>query len=174
MSEMSISMSFPLDDDGFLRRECPNCELQFKWWPTPEEENVAEEAREEVEAYFCPYCYEPAPPSSWWTKEQVEYIQQLAAAEALGPPLRSMKNNLERGNCRSKEINIEVSVPDLSPPKSLTELDDMVRVDLPCHPEEPLKVDEVWEQEVACLVCGIQYPVDVVRALPETESGDAG
>jgi hypothetical protein len=45
----------------------------------------------------------------------------------------------------------------------------MVRVDMPCHPEEPLKVDEDWEQEVACLVCGIRYPVDLVRALPDED-----
>lgn len=172
MSDISISMSFPLDEDGFLRRECPSCERQFKWWHTPDDENDAAEVGEEVEAYFCPYCYEPAPPGSWWTKEQVEYMQHLAAAEALEPQLRSMKNNLERGNRRSKWINIEMSVPDLSRPEPLVEPDDMVRIDLPCHPEEPLKVDETWEQEVACLVCGIQYPVDVVRALPE--SGDAG
>lgn len=174
MSDMSISISLPLDEDGFLRRECPNCERQFKWWQTSEEDSPTEEAREEIEAYFCPYCYEPAPPSSWWTKEQLEYMQQLAAAEALGPQLRSMKNNLERGNRRSKGISIEMSVPDLTQPEPLVELEDMVRVDVPCHPEEPLKVDDAWDTEIACLICGIRYPADVVRALPGAESGDAG
>ena len=47
----------------------------------------------------------------------------------------------------------------------------MVRVDVPCHPEEPTKVDEGWDGEVACLVCGIRYPVDLVRALPEEGGG---
>ena len=45
----------------------------------------------------------------------------------------------------------------------------MVRVDMPCHPEEPLKVDAKWDGEVACLVCGIRYPVDLVRALPDDD-----
>jgi hypothetical protein len=171
MSDLSIPISLPLDESGFLRRECPNCERQFKWWPTPDEDAV-EEVREEVEAYFCPYCHEPAPPSSWWTKEQVEYMQQLAAAEALGPQLQRMKNSLESGNRRSKWISIEMSVPDLSRPEPLVELDDMVRVDMPCHPEEPLKVDEAWDGEAACLVCGIRYPVELVQALPETGSGE--
>jgi hypothetical protein len=38
MSDMSVSMSLPLDEDGFLRRECPTCERQFRWWHTPDEE----------------------------------------------------------------------------------------------------------------------------------------
>jgi hypothetical protein len=61
MSEMSIAMSLPLDKDGFLRRECPHCERQFKWWPTAPSEDAPEEARNTPEAYFCPYCHEPAP-----------------------------------------------------------------------------------------------------------------
>lgn len=168
MSEMSIPMNLPLDKDGFLRRECPNCERQFKWWPTP----TSEEAEEMADAYFCPYCYEPAPLDTWWTKEQLEYAQQLAMAEALGPQLHRMKGDLERGNRRSKGIRFEMSSSALSRPEPLVEPDDMVRVDMPCHPEEPLKVDDEWDGEVACLVCGIRYPVDLVRAQPEEEGED--
>ena len=29
--EFSIEMSLPLDSDGFLRRQCPACEREFKW-----------------------------------------------------------------------------------------------------------------------------------------------
>lgn len=170
MSEIPIPMSLPLDKDGFLRRECPHCERQFKWWPTSSEE-ISEEIQEAPEAYFCPYCHEPAALDAWWTKEQLEYAQQLAVAEALGPQLRRTKNELKRGNRRSKGISFEMSNFALSRPEPLIEPDDMVRVDMPCHPEEPLKVDEGWDGEVACLVCGIRYPVDLVRALPEEEGG---
>ena len=109
MSKIPIPMSLPLDNDGFLRRECPNCEQQFKWWPTPTFGDAPEEAVETPEAYFCPYCYVPAPLDVWWTKEQLEYAQQLAVAEALGPQLRRMKNDLERGNHRFKGISFEMS-----------------------------------------------------------------
>ena len=166
MSEIPIPMSLPLDADGFLRRECPNCERQFKWWPTPPSEDGYDEGtREAVEAYVCPYCYEPTDPNAWWTKEQLEYAQQLAAAEVLGPPLHRLKSR----NRQSRGIRFDVSLPSLSSPEPLTEPDDMVRVDVPCHPEEPIKIDEDWEQEVACLVCGIRYPVELVRALPEDD-----
>ena len=60
-----IPMSLPLDKDSFLRRECPNCERQFKWWPTPPEEEISEETQEAPEAYFCPYCHEPTSPDAW-------------------------------------------------------------------------------------------------------------
>jgi len=167
MSEIPIPMSLPLDKDGFLRRECPNCERQFKWWPTPSSEETPEEAQEPPEAYFCPYCHEPADPGAWWTKEQLEYAQQLAAAEVLGPELRRFKSEMESENRQSRGlIRFNVSLSSLPRPEPLTEPDDMVRVDVPCHPEEPLKVDEEWDREVACLVCGIRYPVELVRALP--------
>ena len=169
MSE--IPMSLPLDKDGFLRRECPNCERRFKWWPTPPSEDASGEA---PEAYFCPYCHEPAPLGSWWTKEQLEYAKELAAAEALGPQLRRMKGNLERGNRRSGMVRIEMSLPQFSRPEPLAEPDDMVRVDVPCHPEEPIKVIEEWDQEVACLVCGIRYPVELVRRLPDQDAEGSG
>ncbi len=168
MSERSIPMSLPLDADGFLRRECPNCERQFKWWNTSSVEDDAEEVQEAPEAYYCPYCHEPADPGAWWTKEQLEYAQRLAAAEVLGPEMRRFKNDMERGNRRSRgRIRFDVSLPPLSRPEPLTEPDDMVRIDVTCHPEEPTKVDEGWGGEVACLVCGVSYPVELVRALPE-------
>jgi hypothetical protein len=90
-------------------------------------------------------------------------------AEALGPQLRRLKNNLERGNRRSKGIRFEMSGSALSRPEPLVEPNDMVRVDMLCHLEEPLKVDARWDGEVACLVCGIRYPVDLVKALPDAD-----
>lgn len=35
---MSTSTSVPLDSDGFMRRECPNCEQQFKWRPSQDDD----------------------------------------------------------------------------------------------------------------------------------------
>lgn len=172
MSKSSIPIDLPLDADGFLRRECPTCERQFKWWPTPPPEEFSEEVQEPPDVYYCPCCHEPADPGAWWTKEQLEYAKELAAAEVLGPELRRFKNDMERGNRRSRRsLRFDVSLPPLSRPEPLTEPDDMVRIDVPCHPEEPTKVDEVWNGEVSCLVCGIRYPVDLVRALPEEEDG---
>jgi hypothetical protein len=174
-------MTLPLDSDGFLRRECSSCERQFKWHPSQSQTTAAQAddqlgedlvaAQDEdsaVEYYYCPYCGEPAAPTAWWTREQLEYGQALATAEIVAPQLRDLADSLKSLNTRGGMISLKVAMdlPDFSRPEPLTEPDDMVRVDFPCHPEEPIKVEEAWEGEVACLVCGIRYPFDIVRELP--------
>ena len=185
MSETTIPMTLPLDSDGFLRRECPSCERQFKWRPTQSEEtdlsevgdgdsdtlNESQGANAAPEFYYCPYCYDPGALNAWWTQEQLAYGRELAAAEVLGPELRDLADSMMRLN-RSGGlvgVHVDVNMPILSRPEPLTEPDDMVRVDFPCHLDEPLKIDEAWDEEVACLLCGIRYPVDVVRELPALE-----
>ena len=39
--DLALEMSMPLDSDGFLRRECPTCEREFKWLYTSEEEGTS-------------------------------------------------------------------------------------------------------------------------------------
>lgn len=168
MSEKSIPISLPLDKDGFLRRECPNCRRQFKWWHTPADDQGKEDVQP-PEAYFCPYCHEQAGPDSWWTKEQCEYATAIAMAEALQPELRRFKRSVESSNRPGSLVSLSVSLPATPRPEPLTEPDDMVRVDLPCHLEEPLKVAEDWTGEVACLVCGIHYPVELVKVLTDID-----
>ncbi len=160
---MDIPMSLPLDSDGFLRRECPNCERQFKWFSNPTNEETSDEELLLLtpEAYFCPYCYELASTDAWWTKQQLEYAKQIALSQALGPEIRKLQRNLK--GMSSKMLKVEVNEVSFSDPVPLEERDDMVLVKLPCHLNEPLKVDPEWSNEVACLVCGIQYPIDLVR-----------
>ena len=164
MGSRTIAVSLPLDADGFLRRECPHCERQFKWWHTPSSPE-SETLPSAVEAYFCPYCHEPASPTAWWTKEQLEFSRLMAFAEVSGPRLRGFKGDLDSLS-RSSFLQLDVKLPSLSRPDPLFEPNDMVRVECPCHLDEPIKVDDSWEQDVACLVCGITYQVGIVRVLP--------
>ncbi len=41
LNPMSFPIELPLDDDGYLRRQCPTCERLFKWHygPTPQRPN---------------------------------------------------------------------------------------------------------------------------------------
>jgi hypothetical protein len=48
--EVSFTVSFPLDSEGFLRRECPSCRREFKWLPQDETDPMPDEG------YCCPYC----------------------------------------------------------------------------------------------------------------------
>jgi NMD protein affecting ribosome stability and mRNA decay len=165
MSEIPIEVRVPLDTDGFLRRECPNCGRQFKYKHT--ESNLETPENTSVESYYCPYCYQSAPLNSWWTKEQLEYAQQLAFRELIEPELQNLQQQIRSLNRHGNFLQIDVSFSQPSEPNPLKETDDMIRVDFPCHPEEPLKIDEIWEQDVACFLCGIQYPLSLVEELPE-------
>ncbi len=165
MSDVSIEMKVPLDADGFFRRECPNCERQFKQKHTDSNTETPENVS--VESYYCPYCYESAPLNSWWTKEQLEYAQQLAFKEVIEPELQNLQRQIESLNRLGNLVKMESRLSHSPESNPLSEKDDMIRTDFPCHPEEPLKIDEAWEQDVACLICGIRYPVSLVKELPE-------
>lgn len=171
MSRIVLSVHLPLDTDGFLRRECSNCEREFKWRPTPpgNSEEVAPVAP--AECYFCPYCYESAATDTWWTKGQLEYLKQAVLSEAVAPELRRLKASFDAMNQAGGLLRIDAQIPSLTQPESLSEPDDMSRVAFPCHPEKPIKVDERWNLDVACLVCGIRYPITLVRAQAPDDGG---
>ena len=170
MSDIQLSMSLPLDKDGFLRRECPDCKRQFKWLPTPAAESLGPRYVGSGRVYFCPYCYLPAAPSAWWTSEQLEYAKVLRL-QKVWAGVASIPGVLRRMNRPDSLIKITATAPTISSPEPLHEVDDMVRVDVPCHPNEPLKIDADWTEEIACLICGIRYPVALVVAL-EDATGD--
>lgn len=149
-----FSMSIPLDSDGFLRRECPTCEREFKWLPTAE----GEEATPTLAAgFFCPYCAVQAAPDAWLTQAQVDMATSIAYDEVVAPELESLKRSVEDLNRSSgglMGIRADMTIEEPEPAGELTETDDMRRVDFACHPTEPVKVLDDWHREVHCLVCG--------------------
>jgi hypothetical protein len=141
-------MSVPLDDDGFLRRECPTCEREFKWFNSPEGEGEPVP----MGGYFCPYCRVQGPPDAWWTKEQLEHAKNRVARDVVGPELEKMARDLKRSS-RNSLISFDVkheTPPELDP---MVEPIDMRRVDFECHPSEPLKVLDDWTRPVHCMIC---------------------
>jgi hypothetical protein len=51
---MDIPITLPLDSDGFLRRECPKCEREFKWHEGPTEDRPQD--WNDPPVYWCPLC----------------------------------------------------------------------------------------------------------------------
>lgn len=151
--EVSIPMSLPLDGDGFLRRECPTCEREFKCIVSQDEDDATPAPEG---GYFCPYCAVQAPPGAWWTKPQLEVAHSLMFREVIEPELKGLQKSIDQLNRHSGPIGIsaqmEVDRPD--EPGELTEIDDMRRADFTCHPEDPVKVLEEWERPVHCMICG--------------------
>jgi hypothetical protein len=149
MSEIEMSMSVPLDSEGFLRRECPTCEREFKWRPTPEGE---ESAPMPDAGPFCPYCAVQAPPDSWWTQAQIAAAHSQVYDEAVKPELEKFADSISQSSGGFLQVSAEITEPDKPP--ALTETDDMLRVDFDCHPSEPVKILDEWNEAVHCLVCG--------------------
>jgi hypothetical protein len=151
--EVTLEMSMPLDSDGFLRRECPTCERELKWLYASEGERTA--APVSGGGYFCPYCGVQAEADTWLTQAQAELAQNIMATQVIGPMLNKLGDDLA-GIGRSSDGMIRVEINHQPPDEfdPLTEVDDMTRVDFECHPTEPVKVLDSWNEPVRCLICG--------------------
>jgi hypothetical protein len=158
MSEQSFRMSVPLDSDGFLRRECPTCEREFKLLPSaPNAAPADADSGDEPRSYTCLYCGIQAPVGAWATTAQVELAKAIVMREVVAPKLQDFGRELERMNRQTGGLitfsaRVERDEPTDDP--MLTESEDMRRVDFACHPGEPLKILEDWRGDVFCLVCG--------------------
>ena len=71
---VQLPIEFPLDDAGYLDRNCshPECQSDFKV--------LFDDWRDKVrdEEVFCPFCRHAADSGEWNTEAQQEYIQQAA------------------------------------------------------------------------------------------------
>jgi hypothetical protein len=152
MSEdkVQLGMTLPLDSDGFLRRECPMCDREFKWLHGSEEDEDVTPAPDG--GYYCPYCGIQAPPESWFTQAQIALAQNTVATEVVGPMLEKFGRDIGRGSRRPVGVSVKYDRPEKIDP--LTEVDDMKRIGFSCHPGEPVKVLDDWDKGAYCLVCG--------------------
>ena len=147
---IEVSIEMPLDEDGFLRRECPTCEQQFKWYAHEAGDPDAEPA----DQYFCPLCGAGSSVDDWNTPDQVEH-----ALNAAGPTLdRYLQDSVAdalkgiKGMAGFKPNRaFSLELPD---PEPLSEPNDMTAVVPPCHPNEPVKVPDDSLGRVYCLICG--------------------
>jgi len=152
MEETEFTLSFPLDEDGFFRRACPNCSREFKWL-----HSEGDDSHDPPVEYFCPYCGVAAEPDEWQTDEQMRYIEEEAIARIVGPALEELEASFGSGARSSGglfELSVSVEMPKRRQAPPVFEPNDMRRVDFSCHPAEPVKVDEAWTGPVHCLCCG--------------------
>jgi len=152
---MDVSTRLPLDQ-GFLRRQCPECEREFKWHAGPTDDRPDDAVDPSV--YWCPYCGITAPAGSWWTQAQIEFAKETIA----GPAVKELADELQRslGSGGTGLIKFSVDYQEPEPPAALQEPTDMVVVQSPCHPWEPIKIAEEWSAPIHCLVCGAEYALD--------------
>jgi len=166
VDEITIPLSFPLDDDGFLRRSCPACRREWKWQAAlPQQPG---QTKAQAESNICPYCGQRAAVQEWLTTDQRVYIEGSARPHAIAA-VHDALSDIFRGLNGGGVLRVTADEPALPPvPPQLTETNDMVRIDVPCHPDELFKVDDVWSEGVYCIVCGTPYPQEQVHVLPKS------
>ena len=92
-------MQLPVDDDGFLRRECPDCLQEFKWHQGPTGDRPEGEA--DLVVCYCPRCGASAAPDQWWTQEQLAFIRESVSGHAL--------RQIDRKSTRLNSSHLSVS-----------------------------------------------------------------
>jgi hypothetical protein len=83
----NFSVQFRLDDQGFLGRECPKCEMYFKVKPG---------TGLPIDYHICPYCNYKGSNNEFFTKEQIEYAKSIALKQTIEPLLDEFGNSLKK------------------------------------------------------------------------------
>lgn len=179
MSEIKMNLSFPLDDDGFFRRECRFCRKEFKvllekeelsdlaqkgidsFMIEPKEEatDLDESGGSETE-FICPYCGQRAPSDSWWTQEQLAYVgifaKNIMAKLVDEHLIRPLKRTFRGSNSGLVSIRFEGKEIEQQEPWISSEVNDMEIFDFPCC-QRKIKIEENWSDMVYCFFCGFPH-----------------
>lgn len=139
LSGTGISVSIPADADGYLDRECPNelCLFGFKVECEDWRDKVTEDSA------FCPMCRHQAPKRSWFTTEQIEFLQESAKAHLdrrLGEAMRADARAVNAAQRPGQFITMRVTVKDAPEPLVV-----------------PLQAAEPMRQRASCEACGCRY-----------------
>lgn len=142
--EISIPVSFPTDDDGFLSQQCPSCQQRFM---------VRFGQGSDKPISYCPYCAHHEQ-DCWWTEEQSEYFQSVAIAEVVAPELRKLEQtakSVEKSTGGFLRMSVRSDVPERPiepPPEPLSQL--KIKRFRCCG--EDVKVDS--RRVHYCIICG--------------------
>jgi len=104
MSDITVQIKFPTDENGMIGRECLKCERYFKLKPG---------TGLPIDTTNCPYCDYAGSSNTFYTTDQNEYIRSVATKEAyekiLRPAIDKMLTNLEQSTRSSKYVKITVN-----------------------------------------------------------------
>ena len=154
---MEFSVSIPLDSDGFLRRECPHCQREFKWFDGQTEGTPDD--WQSPDQHFCPYCGEPSDADDFMTQAQSAYVTSYAGQHAAEFVQGELENMLRGFNSGSSFLKMSVEMKEAPLPSPLSEPDDMDAIEPPCHSFEPLKVLDASAGPFFCLVCRSAFEI---------------
>jgi hypothetical protein len=137
--EISMEVSIPLDDDGYLDRECPApaCLAAFKIHADDWTEKVRDE---EV---FCPVCGHTNTSDNWLTTEQVRHCESRLMEQVMpmiGGEMRRMARDFNRRQPRGGLIQLSM---DYTPSRPMAVV--------------PLDAADLMRQRYLCEQCECRY-----------------
>lgn len=137
----SITLTFHSDNKGYFDRECPNEECLFRFKVSMEDwKNKVSD-----ECVYCPMCGYKASADKWFTSEQIEQMQNIAASYTLSRIQETLDDSfksLERSTRRNKYVKIKY--------KPGTRISFV---------NNPIGQCEEWETEICCEKCNTHYSV---------------
>lgn len=138
---MEIPITFLSDEKGYFDRECPNenCLYTFKVNMEDWKEKVSDD---EV---HCPMCGHIDTADKWWTQEQLESMQEIAASYAMSMITKELDKafgKLARSTRNNKFLKITYK-----PSRKIT------------FQNNPIGQSEEWETDITCEKCGTRYSV---------------
>lgn len=174
---IELNVSFPTDEEGFFRRECPFCRKEFKIllekkeiedlvqkgldsYLLDEDEKDSDDKEESEDEFHCPYCGQTSPSNEWWTQEQIEYIGIYAKnimAKLINENLiRPLKRNFGKPTGGMISIEFKGKEMEQQEPWISPEVNDMEIFNLPCC-ERKIKIEENWKSTIKCFFCGFPH-----------------
>lgn len=138
---MEIPITIHSDEKGYFDRECPNenCLYTFKINMQDWKEKVSDD---EV---HCPMCGHIDTADKWWTQEQLESMQKIAASYAMSMITKELDKafgKLAHSTRNNKFLKITYK-----PSKKIT------------FQNNPIGQSEEWETDITCEKCGTRYSV---------------
>ena len=127
----TVSVEIKPDEEGYMGRECPECEKYFKIMPGTGLPDFSD--------CYCPYCQHFGSQDVFWTKQQIKYAQSVALNKISGELIKTMKK-MERKPERNQFISIGISVKGKPTP-------------ITYYTEKEL------EEKVTCSNCTLEYTI---------------
>lgn len=138
---IEIPMKILSDEKGYLDRQCPNenCLFEFKVNLQDWEDKVS---NDEV---HCPFCGHVAPSESWYTFEQIDAMQEIAADYAECYMLEELDKMLsDFAHSMSNDEYVKITYKRNHPVTFVN---------------NPIGAKEEWNLDITCEKCGTRYSV---------------
>lgn len=129
-----FSVSIPTDGEGYLGRECPECESYFKITPGTGLEDATE--------CVCPYCGQKAEQPDFSTQAQIDYATSVVTQQVMGAVTKDLKDMARSFNrkCSGGLFSLKMDVK-----TRLSPIQHYVEKDLETH--------------VECSACTLKYAI---------------